>query len=255
MKLLALDTATEGCSAALLDGARLTSRFEVLGRGHAERLLPMVDELLTEARLALGELDAIAFGRGPGAFTGVRIAIGVAQGLAFGAAVPLVPVSDLAALALQALERAGNERQLPSRVAVCLDARMGEVYWALGSRRADGGVELRAESLGTPERVAAALAADPGAGDALVGAGHGWSAYPVLRDWPGLKLAACWPEMLPRAAEIARLAALEAAAGRTVAPEQAEPVYLRNEVATRAGPRPAGDPRLRPPPDPSRKGA
>ena len=125
MKLLALDTATEACSAALLQDDRLIERYELLGRGHAERLLPMVDELLKEAGISLSALDAIAFGRGPGGFTGLRIAAGTVQGLAAGARLPVLPVSDLAAVAL-----AGSQRSGSRRILVCTDARMGQVYWA-----------------------------------------------------------------------------------------------------------------------------
>jgi tRNA threonylcarbamoyladenosine biosynthesis protein TsaB len=238
MKLLAIDTATEACSAALWADGAVLARYEVIGRGHAERLLPMIDELLAEAGLALPALDAVAFGRGPGAFTGVRIAVGLAQGLAFGAGLPVVPVSNLAALARLALdrhaaERGGTDRRSGDRDAsalICLDARMNEVYWAEARARADGGIELVSERLGPAGAVA--LAAD---GEApIVAAGHGWAAYPVLRErFPAL--AACWPELLPRAHEVAALAALEVAAGRTVAPEDAAPVYLRDDVATRSG--------------------
>jgi tRNA threonylcarbamoyladenosine biosynthesis protein TsaB len=239
MKLLAIDTATEACSAAVWTDGAVLARYEVIGRGHAERLLPMVDELLAESGLTLRGLDALAFGRGPGAFTGVRIAVGLAQGLAFGAGLPVVPVSNLAALARLALDRyaqevaaaAGNDHRssLPSAL-VCLDARMKEVYWAEAHGRPDGGVDLVAERLGTPELVTleAASTARP-----LVAAGHGWSAYPVLRERHP-SLAACWPDLLPRAHEIAALAALEVAAGRVVSPEDAAPVYLRDDVATRS---------------------
>jgi tRNA threonylcarbamoyladenosine biosynthesis protein TsaB len=260
VKLLALDTATEACSAALLIDGALRTRLEILGRGHAERLLPMVDELLREAGLPLTSLDAIAFGRGPGAFTGVRIAVSVAQGLALGTGLPVVPVSDLAALALQALERAAlatrpaTERNEDSGVArdvepgmardaepggacdswagaalVCLDARMNEVYWSLARRRADGGIALPAESVGAPGSVV--LAGD----EALVGAGHGFAAYPQLRARFQARLVGCWPQMLPRAEEVARLALIEVRAGRTLRPEAAQPLYLRNDVATRSG--------------------
>ena len=268
MKLLALDTATEACSAALLLDGALHTRLEILGRGHAERLLPMVDELLTEAGLVLGALDAIACGRGPGAFTGVRIAVSVAQGLALGTGLPVVPVSDLAALALQALERAAlatrpaTQRDVDSGAArdggpgvardiepgmardaepggacdswagaalVCLDARMNEVYWSLARRRADRGIELLAESVGAPGSVV--LAGD----EPLVGAGHGFAAYPQLRARFQARLVGCWPQMLPRAEEIARLALIEVRAGRTLRPEAAQPLYLRNDVATRSG--------------------
>jgi tRNA threonylcarbamoyladenosine biosynthesis protein TsaB len=247
VKLLALDTATEACSAALLVGERLTSRYEVLGRGHAERLLPMVDELLAESGIRVRELDAIAFGRGPGAFTGVRIAVSVAQGLAFGASLPTVPVSDLAALARGAIDKfratagAGIAPpvQLPAAL-VCLDARMGEVYWALGRHRTDGGIDLSIERVGPPVTVDPDLPVDGSEAPTLdlIGVGHGWSSYAVLRDNWGSRLAACWPELLPHAADVARLAMLEARSGRLVPAERAEPVYLRNDVATRPG-RPA----------------
>ncbi len=125
MKILAVDAATEACSAALLAGELLIERFEVIGRGHAGRLLPMADELLRETGLSVHELDGIAFGRGPGGFTGLRIAAGVAQGLAAGAGRPIVPVSNLAAVAAGAGRTTGADRVL-----ACTDARMGQVYWA-----------------------------------------------------------------------------------------------------------------------------
>jgi tRNA threonylcarbamoyladenosine biosynthesis protein TsaB len=239
VKLLALDTATEACSAALwIDGA-VASREERLGRGHAERILPMIDSLLKEAGLALGALDAIAFGRGPGAFTGVRIAVSVAQGLAYGAGLPAVPISDLAALGRQALDRAVAEwggDGAGSEALVCLDARMGEVYYGRVRPSERLGAEVLEEGLAPP---AAAFAAPLDAGLVRVGAGHGFSAYPLLGERFGGALAAVWPELLPRAAEIALLGARAFAAGLAVAAEDAAPVYLRDQVARQSGrPRP-----------------
>src|SRR5271165_5055248 len=121
MRVLALDAATEACSVALLDGDRLYARHEEFGKGHADRLLAMVDEVLAEAVLTLSALDGIAASIGPGAFTGVRITVSVAQGLGFGAALPIVPVSTLETLAQQALQAMPDEQ----RVLACLDARMG----------------------------------------------------------------------------------------------------------------------------------
>lgn len=245
MRLLALDTATEACSAALLIDGELTARYEVPGRGHAERLLPMVDALLAAAGLTVRALDAIAFGRGPGAFTGVRIAAGLAQGLALGADRPVVPISDLAANARLALDRHAAETGVTAtRALVALDARLGEVYWGDARVRADGGVELVVERLARPDALepfapdetpGGAGAAPPGAPAVVVAAGHGWSAYPALGARFAARLASCRPELLPRAHEVARLAALELAAGRVGRAEDALPVYLRDDVATRSG--------------------
>jgi len=236
MKILAIDTATEACSAALEVDGEVFERYEVLGRGHAERILPMVQEVLAEGGVALAALDAIAFGRGPGGFTGLRIAAGVTQGLAFGASLPVVPVSDLAALAARAARLRGARHVL-----ACLDARMAQVYWATFDC-ADPAAPL----LLTPERVS-----DPGdlgaglrKGDSplfpdekgdcpLFGAGHGFAAYPALHTLLGDRLNGFDADLLPHAREIALIGAREAAAGRTVAPEEAQPVYLRDEVAHR----------------------
>lgn len=225
MKLLALDTATEACSAALYVDGELLERYAVLGRGHAEHLLPMVDELLAAAGLGLRTLDAIAFGRGPGAFTGVRIAVSLAQGLALGADLPVVPVSDLAALGRLALD----ETPAADAALACLDARMGEVYWALVHGRPDGGVDVPGEHLGVPASVAL-----PDAVARVVAVGHGWSAYPALAERLGPRLLGSRPELLPRAAQVARLGALAFAAGRFVRADDAAPVYLRDDVATRS---------------------
>jgi universal bacterial protein YeaZ len=223
MRLLALDTATECCSVALLDGERITSREAELGRGHADRVLPMVDELLAGAELRLDDLDAIAFGRGPGGFTGVRLAASIAQGLAFGAGVPVVPVSDLQAVAQRAMDADASV----VRVLVCNDARMQEVYWGCFERGEDG----LARAAG-PERVGRPETVEPPShwNGAVHGAGRGFRVYPQLEARVGF--AGLYPDLLPRAVEIARLAVPEVLAGRTVAPEHAVPVYLRDEVAT-----------------------
>ena len=234
MRILAIDTATENCSAALLLDGRLSQREQRLERGAAEAILPMVEELLTEAGVRLAVLNAIAFGRGPGAFTGVRLAASVTQGLAFGAGLSVVPVSDLQALAQRLLD----EMEAPERVLVCTDARMHEVYWGCFERTADGFARPMSEERVTrPEEVTlpASWAARPGAGPGRVaGVGSGLTAYPQLRE--ALRLDPIIEGLLPRAAEVARLAAQEVAAGRIFSAEQALPVYLRDDV-TRAPPR------------------
>lgn len=223
MRLLALDTATECCSAALLVQDRLLTREAELVRGHAERILPMIDELLGEAGMSLRGLDAIAFGRGPGSFTGVRLAASVTQGLAFGAGLGVVPVSDLRALAQRVLDEDGDV----TRVLVCNDARMQEVYWGCFERDSAGlAVERTAERVGP----AASVQLPPGWPDAA-GVGRGFAAYPALRALPAVVLRGDRERLLPRAAEVARLAVAELAAGRRLDPEAAMPVYLRDDVA------------------------
>ncbi len=224
MRILAFDTATEACSVALLTDGRTITRELETERGHAERILPMIDEVLTTAGVSLAQLDAIAFGRGPGAFTGVRLAASVAQGLAFGVGVPIVPISDLAAVAQRALEADGQAQ----RVLVCNDARMREVYWACFERDAGGlATGVGEERVSAPRDVAAPEAWR----GAMVGAGRGFRAYPDLRTRLAARLGAVH-DLLPRAAEIVTLAAVQGAAGRLVRPEEAIPVYLRDNVAT-----------------------
>ncbi len=216
MKLLAIDTAMERCSVALRSGGD-TRLLEVPStREHAELVLPMIERVLAEAGVALGELDALAFGRGPGAFTGVRIAVGVVQGLALGLDLPVLPVSDLAAIAQQVVTRAAP-------VLVCSDARMGEVYWGVFGSGADGLVQaLTPERVGSPAEVAE-LDLRPG-----IGVGTGFASYPALRRRFGdLPIDAA---LLPSAREIALLGEAAFAVGAAVAARDAQPVYLRDRV-------------------------
>jgi tRNA threonylcarbamoyladenosine biosynthesis protein TsaB len=223
MRLLALDTATECCSAALLLEGRLLSRETELARGHAERILPMIDELLGEAGIGLRELHAIAFGRGPGSFTGVRLAASIAQGLAFGSGRGVIAISDLRALA----QRVFDEDGAVTRALVCNDARMREVYWGCFERGSDGLADPRSpERVGPPESVEL-----PPAWEDAAGVGRGFTAYPGLRALAGVAVRGNWDRLLPRADEIARLAVPDLAAGRLLAPEAAVPVYLRDDVA------------------------
>jgi tRNA threonylcarbamoyladenosine biosynthesis protein TsaB len=232
MRILAIDTATEACSAAVLDEGRMALRYAELGRGHAEHILGMVDQVLAEMGLQLSELDALAFGRGPGAFTGARLAASVAQGLAFGASLRVIPVSDLQALGQRALDESSDAAR---GVIAASDARMGEVYWACYGRGAKGTAEpVGPERIGPPE----AVVLPAGLPTPVTAVGRAFRAYPQLRAQLQAHLNGVRDDLLPRAAEVARLAALELAAGRTLAPEEARPVYLRDEVAT---PRPSRD--------------
>jgi tRNA threonylcarbamoyladenosine biosynthesis protein TsaB len=222
VRILALDTATENCSAALLLGEQLQARELLLSRGHAEHILPMIDELMRAAALSLAELDAIAFGRGPGAFTGVRLGASIAQGLAYGAARRVVPVSNLQALAQRVLgEEAGC-----ARVLACTDARMHEVYCCAYERSPEGvACTVGPEQLRAPDRVALPQA---WTGLGVTGAGSAFKAYPKLKALPGLTVReGVWS----RASEIAQLAVPAVKAGHTLPPEQALPVYLRDDVA------------------------
>lgn len=227
MKILAIDTATEACSAAVITPTECASRYEEVGQGHSGHILAMVDAVLAETGTALADLDAVAFGRGPGSFTGVRLAASVAQGLAFGARLPVVPVSSLRALAQRALESPGGRSA--ASLLVCADARMKEVYWACFDTGAvgAGGTLGEGERVGTPETVEL----PPGTVAPVHGVGRGFLAYPGLAARLASRLQAVHGELLPRAEEVARLAAIELAAGHTVAPEDAVPTYLRDDVA------------------------
>lgn len=225
MRILAIDTTTEACSAALLVGDALIARAEEPGRGHSDRILALVDEILAEAGIALSALHGIAAGIGPGAFTGVRISVAVAQGLAFGAALPVVPISSLEALAFERMQRGG------ASVLACLDARMNEVYW--GCYRADpqrGLVASAAVAVGAAANVQ--LPADalvPGGG--YFGIGRGLAAYPQLLNLRGLRCEPADQRALPDARAMALLGALRLGAGEGIDPGALAPLYLRDDVA------------------------
>ncbi len=219
MKVLALDTATEACSVALLTDEGLFARFEV-GRGQAEAVLDMVAAVLGEAGSVLGDLDGIAASVGPGAFTGVRISVSMAQGLAFGAALPVIPVTTLEALALQAVHGGAHQ------VLACLDARMGEVYW--GCFKADparGVIPCGPPAVGPATSIRVPF---PGP---FRGIGRGFLAYPSIQTMGGVTLSPGASAALPDARDMARLGALRLAAGEGLDPAELLPLYLRDKVA------------------------
>lgn len=227
MKLLAIDTSADACSAALhLDG-EVRERFTIQAQRQSELILPMMDELLAEAGLRVADLDALAFGRGPGSFTGVRIASGVVQGAAFAADLPVVPVSTLAALAQGHLRESGHPRVLAA-----FDARMHELYWAACAPDASGVMRaLGDELIVPPDEVPA-----PEGGD-WHGAGSGWGAYgTVLAARLGDAVVAVCAAAQCRARDIAAIAVADFAAGLAVSAEQAIPVYLRDQVAWKRKP-------------------
>jgi tRNA threonylcarbamoyladenosine biosynthesis protein TsaB len=220
MRVLAIDTSTEALSIALCTERGTIERGLEMARGHAEQILPLIDAVLVEADVRLSQLDGIAAGVGPGTFTGVRISVAVAQGLAYGAGLPVVPVTSLEALAFPAIE-GGAEL-----VIACLDARMGEVYWGCFAR--DPAQGLRA--LGSLQVSPASRVHLPDAGR-YRGVGRGFTAYPELAALAGIVSDARSAAALPNAADIARLGALRFAAGQGVDPAELKPEYVRDKVA------------------------
>lgn len=241
MKLLALDTATDWCSVGLWQDGEILCREARAERGHGGHVLMLVDELLAAAGTKLTALDAIAFGRGPGAFTGVRLAASITQGLAYAAGIPVIPVSDLRALAQRALARQTLAPPAAMRVLVCHDARMGEVYWA-GFEMACGYARAATrEAVATPENLIAAARAwldsgteqggtQAGGAPRACAAGSGFAMYPALAAGLAPRLEPILADLFPHAREIAALAAHEGLSS-ALPPEQALPVYVRNDVA------------------------
>ncbi|MDR5866652.1 tRNA (adenosine(37)-N6)-threonylcarbamoyltransferase complex dimerization subunit type 1 TsaB [Halomonas koreensis] len=230
--LLALDASSSACSAAVLcrrEGADdvLVSRFELTPRAHTRRLMPMVDEVLAEAGVAPAELDALAYGRGPGSFTGLRIAAGAAQGLAFGLDRPLLGVSTLQALALGA-----HRRHHYRHLITALDARMGEIYaaaWQCDRGRVE---TLTEEAVLPPER----LRLPPGhAEHDWVGVGSGWTLWEAMSAEVQAGMGLCLTEPEPAAEDMALLAADALAAGEGRPAAEVQPVYLRDRVAWQKG--------------------
>lgn len=218
MKLLALETATEACSIALYLDGEVIERHEIAPRLHAEYALPWAEALLAEAGIARSQLDAIAISRGPGAFTGVRLAIALAQGIALALDKPVVAVSTLQAIAVQARGE---------RILAAIDARMGEVYVGAFARKGDELIAMSTEIVCAPEAVA-----PPDSEGGWHGVGTGFSAANgILQQQLHSQLASVDASALPHAADVARLAVAAYARGEAVAPERVEPAYLRNNVA------------------------
>jgi len=233
MKLLAIETATEACSVALWIDGEVHERFGVAPRQHAELALPWAEQLLADAGVVRSQLDAIAVGRGPGAFTGVRLAVALAQGIALALDRPVVPVSTLAALAMQALpfpsplegegaRRAGEGANIISAI----DARMGEIYVATFRRDGDALVATSDEIVIAPAQY------DLPRGENWIGVGTGFGAADgALQSRFADRFVRIDATALPHAADVARLGALAFERGEALAPERVEPAYLRNNVA------------------------
>ncbi|MCR8923321.1 tRNA (adenosine(37)-N6)-threonylcarbamoyltransferase complex dimerization subunit type 1 TsaB [Dasania sp. GY-MA-18] len=226
MKILAVDSSTEACSVALLDSqcrdeSALLALYELAPREHSQRLLPMVDQLLADAGITIQQLDAIAFGKGPGSFTGLRICLGLVQGLAFGADVPVVPVSSLQALAQTALDLGEVDEQQP--VIASIDARMSEIYWC--AYRCEQGLmqPLIDEQLSAPEAFK-----QPQELQSFAAVGSGWQ-YKEQMAYQGLHY--CNDQLLPRASAVAKLALHYYQTGLYCAADKAQPSYIRDQVA------------------------
>lgn len=224
MKILAIDTSTEACSAALMVGQEVISEFQLAPREHTQLILPMVERLLAQADLKLNQLDALSFARGPGAFTGIRIAAGVIQGLSYVDDIPVLPVSTLAAIAQGVCDQHDQQGVLAA-----IDARMGEIYWGIYKKGASG-VELVADEIVTTiDQLVLPAGLEI---SAFAGAGTGWGEYTEsLQQKCGISGALIWGDFLPAASDIVTLAAVDFAAGKAISAHQAQPVYLRDDVA------------------------
>lgn len=220
--ILAIDASTEACSCALNVEGKVVARFEIAPRQHAKLLLSMIKGLMEEHSFLYTDLDAIGVGCGPGSFTGLRIATGVAQGIAFGANLPVIPVSTLAALALQAHQLTGYKRILS-----CLDARIGEVYWAAYQINNSEPVLLNNEELCKAEMIEND---DLEKRNDWYGAGSGMAFISDIKQTIQKNITAYTENMQPRAAEIAILSSLSYAKGLLMDPVDLTPVYLRDKV-------------------------
>ena len=224
LTLLALDTSTEACSVALFHRGAKTHINELAQRTHTKRILPMIDEILANSGLHLNQVDALAFGRGPGSFTGVRVGAGIAQGLAFGADLPVIPISNLTAMAQAAFELHQVEN-----VVAAIDARMNEVYFSQLVRekvRSDFGEffqwqEIITEQVCSPEQAIKQLRDDN-----AFRVGTGWAAYSQFIE----KNLTSSDIVLPNALYMLELARVEYLQKRTISALEIEPIYLRNEV-------------------------
>ncbi len=225
MNILALDTCTECCSAALLYQGSVFEHIEMTQRGHSDLILGMMDVLFEQAGTTVSAIDALAFGRGPGSFTGVRVGVGVAQGIAFARDIPVIPISSLMAVA----QGAADELDIDN-IAVAMDARMGEVY-AASYRRENEIVSLvGVEQVCPPETFV------PESEQQWTGIGTGWGVYDeLLRQNFADNLAQVSVQHYPLATSVLKLAQIEAGAGRLLPAEQAIPVYLRDNVAKKKG--------------------
>ena len=214
--ILAIETSSETASCAFINGETLLSRESSGVRTHSQSILPMVQELLAEAGVALADCDAIAFGAGPGSFTGVRTACGIAQGLAWGAGLPVIPLITLDAVALACRQQSGARDVL-----AVLDARMGEVYWA----QYKGAERVAGPALCAPGALVPLDSEGP-----LSACGNGLAAYPEA--FAGTAFAnSAFTGLMPHARDIAVLAVIAFAAGAAVPAAQAQPLYLRNKIA------------------------
>ena len=221
MKLLAIDTSTDACSAALFIDGAIREKFEILPREHTKLILLMVDELLADAQIKPQHLDAVALSRGPGSFTGVRIATGVAHGIAFGADIPVVLVSTLAAIAQDVFNRHQVDLAFTA-----MDARMDEIFWGVYQPNSLGLAELLGEEAVTPADQTIFPDMDG------VGVGSGWGVHgDALTSHLGSHVNYVISDVWPHAACVAQLGAYDFANGLAVPVEQAMPVYLRDKVA------------------------
>jgi tRNA threonylcarbamoyladenosine biosynthesis protein TsaB len=234
MKILAIETATDACSAALLIDNETRVEYELAPRKHTQLILKQVESLMASAQLSLQDMDAIAFGKGPGAFTGLRIAAGVTQGLALAADLPVIPVSTLAAMAQQAYQHYQADHIL-----VALDARINEVYWGEYQINLDQSIAclMGKEQVILPEKVQITTSSETDNNFEWLGVGSGWGVYEtelkeiVTSQQTKHALTDIYPELHPSAEQIAQLAAYEYQQGNLLSVEQAQPIYLRDKVA------------------------